>query len=74
MSKSLFGFKIDARSIQLNTTIKEDTEDKIKQSNHSYTLLVDAHEAFKNASKLTEDDVTTLTHKNQELSKKLDIL
>ncbi len=46
--------------------LKEDTEDKIKQLNHSNTLLVDAHEALKNVSKLTEDDVITLTYKNQE--------
>ncbi len=31
--------------------LEEDTEDKIKQLNHSNTLLVDAHEALKNASK-----------------------
>ncbi|XP_046633328.1 myosin-11-like [Daphnia pulicaria] len=54
--------------------LKEDTEDKIKQLNHSYNLLDNAHEALKNASKLTEDDVTTLTNKNQELSQKLDTL
>jgi hypothetical protein len=54
--------------------LKEDTEDKIKQLNHSYNLLDNAHEALKNASKLTEDDVTALTNKNQELSQKLDTL
>ncbi|EFX61231.1 hypothetical protein DAPPUDRAFT_122412, partial [Daphnia pulex] len=54
--------------------LKEDTEDKIKQLNHSYNLLDNAHEALKNASKLTEDDVTTLTNKNQELYQKLDTL
>ena len=48
--------------------LKEDTEDKIKQLNHSYNPLDNAHEALKNASKLTEDDVTTFTNRNQERS------
>ncbi|EFX66859.1 hypothetical protein DAPPUDRAFT_331668 [Daphnia pulex] len=54
--------------------LKLETEDIIKQLNHSYNLFDNAHESLKNASKLTEDDVTTLTHKNQELSQKLEPL